>query len=288
MTADILVTRIRAALSKYPRSYIQTNLKNIMTEQQTVNSKKILVTGSAGAIGQPVSQHLSDRGHIVRGFDRQPTPHLSDHIVGDLGNRDQVYQAVEGMDTVIHLAAYPNPADFIDVLLTPNVIGLHHVCEAAREFGVQRLILASTIQVVIGHGFPEDRTIHIEDGPAPVNHYALTKAWAEITGNMYARSYDMSVICVRIGWLPRNRTEAEQLVKNRIGKDTFFSYEDAKRFHERCVESPTPEPGQSVILFATSKPLNNSLLDLEPARQVIGYEAQDSWPQGLPFSVEDL
>ena len=256
--------------------------------EQTTNPKNVLVTGSTGAIGQPVCQHLLQRGHTVRGFARHQTPNVEDHIVGDLGNRDQVYQAVEGMDTIIHLAAYPNPADFVDVLLTPNVLGLHHICEAAREFGVQRLILASTLQVVSGHGYPADQTIRIEDGPAPVNHYALTKAWAEIAGDMYARCHNMSVISVRIGWLPRNRTEAAQLVKNRIGPDVFFSHEDAKRFHERCVESPTPAPGHSAILFATSKPLHNPLLDLEPARQIIGYEPQDSWPEGLPFSVEGI
>ena len=91
------------------------------------------------------------------------------------------------MDTIIHLGAYPNPADFIDVLLGPNVVGLYHICEAAKDLGVERLVLASTLQVVTGHQFA-DRPVRIEDGPAPVNYYALTKAWAEVTGDMYARA----------------------------------------------------------------------------------------------------
>ena len=154
--------------------------------QITNNPKRVLVTGSTGAIGQPVCQHLLARGHYVRGFARRPTPNVEDHVVGDLGDQEKVRAAVEGMDTVIHLGAYPNPEDFINVLLNPNVIGLHYICEAAREFGVQRLVLASTLQVVSGHGLPNE-TIRIEDGPKPVNHYALTKAWAEIAGDMYAR-----------------------------------------------------------------------------------------------------
>lgn len=250
-------------------------------------SRRVLVTGSTGAIGQPVCQHLLARGHSVRGFARRPTPGLEDYVEGDLSDRDKVRQAVEGMDTVIHLGAYPNDADFMDVLLGPNVIGLYHICDAAREFGVRRLVLASTLQTVTGHGYPEGRTVRIEDGPKPVNHYALTKVWAEVMGDMYARVHHISVINARIGWLPRNPEEAERLMKSHIGRDVFFSHRDAQRFHERCVESEQPAPGEAVTVFAISKPKYQPRLDLEPARRILGYEPQDVWPQGLPFAVEE-
>ena len=73
-----------------------------------------------------------------------------------------------------------------------------------------------------------------------------------------------------------------------VRQRAFFSHDDAKLFHERCVESPTPGPGESAILFATSKPLNRPRLDLEGAKEIIGYEPQDTWPDGLPYSVESL
>ena len=254
--------------------------------EQAKHPRRVLVTGSTGAIGQPVCAHLLARGHHVRGLARRPTPGLQDYVVGDLNDRDKVRQAVEGMDTVLHLGAYPNDADFIDVLMEPNVRGLYHICDAAREFGVKRLMLASTLQTVTGHGYPEGKTIRIEDGPMPVNHYALTKVWAEVMGDMYARVHGVSVINARIGWLPRNPGEAKRLVESRIGKDVFFSHRDAQLFHERCVESPEPGPGQSVTVFAISNPLEQHRLDLEPARRILGYEPQDVWPQGLPYELE--
>lgn len=249
--------------------------------------KRVLVTGSTGAIGQPVCEHLLARGHYVRGFARRPTPGLTNYIEGDLNDRTKVYEAVEGMDTIIHLGAYPNPADFIDVLLQPNVVGAYYICEAAKDLGVQRLVLASTLQTVTGHRNP-DHAITVEDGPAPVNHYALTKVWNEVMGDMYARVHNLSVINVRIGWLPRNRGEAERLAQSGMGHNVFLSHDDAKRFHERCVEAADPQPGTCVTLFATSIPAERARLDLELARKVIGYEPQDVWPQGLPFSVEGL
>jgi uronate dehydrogenase len=254
---------------------------------KTNNPKRVLVTGSTGAIGQPVCQRLQARGHYVRGFARRPTPDVEDYVEGDLNDQDKVRQAVEGMDTVIHLGAYPNDADFMNVLLEPNVIGLFYICDAAREFGVKRLVLASTLQTVTGHDYPEGRTIRIEDGPKPVNYYAMTKVWAEIMGDMYARVHNISVIGARIGWLPRNPKEAEGLMDSRIGRDVFFSHRDAQEFFLRCVESETPAPGESAVVFAISKPKYQERLELEPARRILGYEPQDVWPEGMPFTVED-
>jgi len=244
--------------------------------------KRVLVTGSTGAVGQPLSRYLLERGHAVRGFARRPTPGLEDAVVGDLSDRDAVRRAVEGMDVVVHLGAYPNPADFIDVLLGPNVIGLHHVCEAAVEYGIRRLVLASTVQVISGHPVG-DRAVTIEDGPAPTNHYALTKAWAETAGDMYARVHGLSVISVRIGWFPRNEEEAGRLAASPHGRNVFLSHNDSNRFLTLCVESANPPPGTSAILQATSRPVGAPRMDVELARRVIGYVPEDTWPEGLPF-----
>ena len=91
-----------------------------------------------------------------------------------------------------------------------------------------------------------------------------------------------------MAWLPRNRDEAKRLAESKFGANVFFSHNDSNRFHERCVESPNPPRGQSVILFAISKPLYAERLDLEPARRIIGYEPQDVWPQGRLYSVEGI
>ncbi len=81
--------------------------------------------------------------------------------------------------------------------------------------------------------------------------------------------------------------EAETLKASRFGRDVFFSHDDAARFYERAVESPTPAPGESVTLFAISKAKYLERLDMEPARRVLGYVPQDVWPEGLPFAVEN-
>jgi hypothetical protein len=112
----------------------------------------------------------------------------------------------------------------------------------------------------------------------------LTKVWAEEMGHMVARVHGISVVNVRIGWLPRNPKEADGLKASAEGPDHFFSHADAQRFYERVVESPAPAPGEAVTVFATSKPAHVERLDLEPARRILGYEPQDVWPNGMNFA----
>ncbi len=241
--------------------------------------RRILLTGAAGAVGRRISLGLVARGHWVRGFDLHPSPGVSETVVGDLADAQAVSAAVEGCDIIIHLGAYPNDADFIDVLLKPNVIGLYHVLDSARQHNVRRLVLASTMQVISGLKKGRSETVRLDDGVAPVNHYALTKVWAEAAGEMYARKFGLSVINVRIGWFVRNQHEAQRVNKGSMG-DWTLSHDDAVRFFCRCVESEAPAAGQCVTLFAISGPPGESPVDMTPARESIGFEPQDRWPAG--------
>mgnify|MGYP003314974288 CR=1 FL=1 len=98
--------------------------------------QRVLVTGSEGGVGQAVCKQLSEEGHTVYHFDRLAHPDLNNAIVGDITNRDQVLEATRDMDAIIHLAATPDEADFLEELIEPNVRGLYNICDAARENAV--------------------------------------------------------------------------------------------------------------------------------------------------------
>jgi nucleoside-diphosphate-sugar epimerase len=242
--------------------------------------KSILLTGAAGGVGQAISAALMDADHEVVAFDRLKASGVSRTIVGDILDRQAVLDAAEGMDVIIHLAASPDEADFIDELLEPNVRGLYHVCDAAQAQSVPRLVLASSVQVVTGHSF--DHLIKIEDGPCVINHYALTKLWAEGIGEMYSRVHNMTVIAARLGWLPRSVDHAQELAASSWGPDVYLSHGDAGRFFRACVETELDE-GQFEVLFACSKSVKFDRLDLEPTTRILGFEPEDTWPDGQPF-----
>ena len=240
---------------------------------------KVLITGSSGGVGKAIAQELIRGGHEVHGFDRLETPDIEHSIVGDILDREVVLDAAADKDVVIHLAAEPDEADFIDKLIEPNVRGLYHVCDAVQRQGVAKLILASTVQVVLGHSLEE--LVKIEDGPRVTNHYSLTKLWAEDMGEMYARLHDLGVIAVRLGWLPRSKAHAEELGATPWGPDVYLSHNDAARFFRACVDVAL-EPGRFEIVFASSR-AKKPRLDLGPAKRLVGFEPRDIWPEGHPF-----
>ena len=107
----------------------------------------VLVTGSAGRIGRAAVAALAAAGWRVRGFDCVPTPGIPDFVVGNLTDFPVVQEAAKGAGAMIHLGATPDDDDFMTRLLPNNLIGLHHVLEAARAADVKRIFLASTGQV---------------------------------------------------------------------------------------------------------------------------------------------
>src|SRR6516165_10360801 len=73
----------------------------------------ILITGSAGRIGQAVVRELNSQGRPLRGFDLMPTPGIKDSLVGNISDTEAVCQAARGVQAIIHLAAIPDDDDFL-------------------------------------------------------------------------------------------------------------------------------------------------------------------------------
>ncbi|HEY3235521.1 MAG TPA: NAD-dependent epimerase/dehydratase family protein, partial [Polyangiaceae bacterium] len=197
-------------------------------------------------------------------------------VVGSLENAAEVESAMRGMDTLVHLGAVPDDADFFE-LLGPNVVGLYQVMNAARAARLRRVVLASSMQVV--SGLPEDRVATAEDR-YPTNHYALTKLWAEQMGEMYALTFGLSVIAARILWVTRTPREARHLDEMGLHSH-YLSRSDVARFFACAVEAGDIS---FAILYAGGTGAA-SVVDVETARRLIGYEPKDAWPAGLPFDL---
>ncbi len=243
---------------------------------------RILLTGSAGAVGKAISPALIASGHYVRGFDIVKTPNLEDSHVGSVSDMKAIDNAMDSMDTLIHLGAEPNDCDFMTRLLPSNIVGTYNVMDSAKRHKLRRVILASSMQVVSGLWKKNDLPMKIEHGTAPVNHYGVTKIFAEALGQMYSINFGLSVIAVRIGWFTRTPKEAQQMASSEWSQNIFLSHNDACRYFINAVEA---ENITFIILPATSKCKTRQMFDLEPARQAIGYEPQDTFPEGLPFKI---
>lgn len=238
----------------------------------------VLVTGAAGTIGRRVCQALIARGHSVRGFDRAPMPQLPDAVVGQITDRGAVERAMQAMDTLIHLAATTDEADFINDLLQPNVAGLYQVMDLARQLKLRRVVLASSVQVIRGIDLNARTKVTTQD-VMPTNHYALTKLWAEQMGQMYHRQFGMSVIAARIGWVPHVRPQLQHTAHHQRLRELYLSHADTQQFFTRAVEA---EPIDFALLYAVGPGIDGTTrIDLAPARDAIGFQPQHEWPHGF-------
>jgi UDP-glucose 4-epimerase len=92
----------------------------------------ILVTGSAGHLGEALVRTLQSLGYEVVGFDRVDSPFTNE--VGSIADRSHVKRCMKGVDAVIHTAALHKPhiathtrQDFIDT----NITGTLNLLEEA-------------------------------------------------------------------------------------------------------------------------------------------------------------
>src|SRR5262245_57150833 len=244
-----------------------------------MTSPLVLVTGSAGRIGQAVVAELKARGRPVRGFDLSPTPNCADQVIATLTNAPALERAMQGVGTLIHLAATPDDDDFLTTLLINNVLGVYHVLETARKAGVGRLILASSGQVVWWQRMRGEVPIGVEVQPTPRGWYACTKLFIEGAGRSFSEAHGMSAIAVRLGWCPRDAGQAREIAASEWAQDVYLSPGDAGRFFACAVEAP--ESLRWAVLYAMSKPVRQPTYDLEPTRRLVGFTPSDTWPVGV-------
>ncbi len=224
-------------------------------------------------------KELLARGRPVRGFDRVPTPGLADMVVGEVTDGDAVRRAMQGVGSLIHLAATPDDDDFMTTLLGPNVVGTYHILEAARAAGVQRAVLASSGQVIWNQRLVGPYPIGPDVQVSPRYWYAATKVFLEAAGRAFADAkYIPCVLAIRLGWCPRTPEQVREISEQDWAQDVYLSPGDAGRFFACAVEAKVDRP--FAILYATSRPAKLERVALEPARKLLGYEPRESWPEG--------
>ncbi|MDR6975060.1 uronate dehydrogenase [Streptomyces sp. 3330] len=191
----------------------------------------VVVTGAAGNIGSVVRRAL--RGEVGRMvlLDRVPLrAEAANEVVHtvDLRDADAVEAALTGADAVLHLGGLPDEAP-LEQLLEANVLGTHHVLEAARRARIPRVVLAGSNRVT---GFyPTAHRTDPRDPVRPDGMYGVSKAAVEALGRLYADKFGVSVICLRIGSFEEAPTEARHLA-------TWLSPRDAVGFCRAALAAP--------------------------------------------------
>jgi NAD dependent epimerase/dehydratase len=173
--------------------------------------KKVLVTGSDGFIGSHLVEELVSQGFTVKAFcyynsfnswgwlDNFPKETLDkiEIFTGDIRDYHGVETAMEGCDTVYHLAAliaipysYYSPGSYIDT----NVTGTMNIVQAAKKLKVSRVLVTSTSEV---YGTAQYIPIDEKHPKQPQSPYSASKIGADCIAESFYRSFDTPITIVR-------------------------------------------------------------------------------------------
>lgn len=163
---------------------------------------RVLVTGSAGHLGEALMRTLAGYGHEPVGLDRLASPYTQH--VGTITDRAVVKEAVAGVQAIIHAATLHKPhvvthskQSFVDT----NITGTLHLLEEAVKANVTTFLFTSTtstfgVSLTPPAGEP---AAWIEESVAcvPKNIYGATKVAAEDLCELFFRTQGLNVLVLR-------------------------------------------------------------------------------------------
>ena len=272
--------------------------------------KKIVITGGSGKAGRAVVTDLNEHGYQTVNVDLEiPPASWGWALSADLTDLGQTYEALKGADAVVHLAAVPAPEMRPEQeTFRNNVLSTYNVFSAAVDLGLAKVVWASS-ETVLGLPFeselPDYAPVDEEQTPYPESSYALSKLLGEQIAAQYNRRFGMPFTGLRIS----NIMEPDEYAKfpafwddPTVRKWNLWGYVDARDVAQAARLALEMEiPGSEQYIIAAGDTVMNrssrglmeevypsvaitrelgefeTLLSIEKARQILGYEPSYCW-----------
>jgi UDP-glucose 4-epimerase len=254
---------------------------------------RILVTGSAGHLGEALLRTLRAQGRDALGLDIKPSVYTD--LVGSIADRAFVERALRGVDAVLHTATLHKPhvathsrQDFIDT----NISGTHNLLDAAVAHGVRAFVFTSTTSAFGDALLPADGepAVWITEDVMPVakNIYGATKLAAEDLCRLAWRNQHLPCLILRTSrFFPEpddNPSQRNAYADANIKANEFLhrraDVQDLVDAHLLAIERAAQIGFGRYILSATTPFTRDDLLALRHdapgvvARHVPGYAAE--------------
>jgi len=278
---------------------------------------RVAVTGGSGKLGRACVRDLVEHAHTVVNVDlASPREKLCPHVAADLADMGQALEVLsrvddrhQGVDAVVHLAAVPAPGLRPNAaLFQNNILSTFNVFEAARHLHIRNEVWASS-ETVLGLPFdlpPPYIPVDEEYPGRPQSAYSLSKLMGEEMAKQFCRwDPQAKIIGLRFSNVMEPADYAEfpgfdaDPARRRWNLWGYIDARDGAQAIRRSLEAPIT--GAEVFIIANADTVmstsnrelvarffpgvrfderageNQTLLSIDKARRVLGYEPRFSW-----------
>jgi UDP-glucose 4-epimerase len=230
-----------------------------------VATRRIVVTGSSGHLGEALVRSIRSSRREAVGLDARESPFTS--FVGSTTDHELVRAALRGADAVIHTAALQQPhlaSHPREAFVETNVSGTLVMLEAAREADIRSFVFTSSTSAfgrALSANSAQAATWITEDVvPVPRNIYGVTKIAAEQLCELAAFELDLPVVVLRVARFFPELDDNESVradYSNQNVKTNEFLYRrvdiaDAVDAHLLAVEAAPALGFERLIISATT------------------------------------
>ncbi|MEP7022884.1 MAG: NAD(P)-dependent oxidoreductase [Actinomycetota bacterium] len=274
---------------------------------------KICVTGASGRAGRAVVADLREHGHKVIPTDlvKPPPGQLPGLpvLLADLTDYGQATEVLDGADAVVHLANIPAPGIHVPaVTFHTNMSMNYNVFMAAAHAGLSRVVWASS-ETTLGLPFdepPRYAPIDEDHYPVPTSTYALSKVASETIAGQISRWSGIPFVALRFSNILGLAEYTEDFPKAwddpALRKWNLWGYIDERDAATACrLALDADVSGSEAFIIAAADtvmtrpsaellgevfpgvpltrdvPGTGTLLAIDRARQVLGFEPKHSW-----------
>ena len=281
---------------------------------------RVVVTGGSGKLGRACVKDLLSHGYEVLNVDAVPPANENCPFVqADLTDFGQAFEILAGVDdrlgeieALVHLAAIPAPGKQPNAAtFKVNTLSTYNVFEAARRLKIRNVVWASS-ETVLGLPFdkpPPYAPVDEDYAGRPETAYSLSKLLGEEMAKQFCRwDPELKIIGLRFSNVmePGDYARFPSFDADaRLRKWNLWAYIDARDASQairRALEAPIR--GAEIFVIANADtvmsrpnaelmaevypgvPLaqgasgNETLLSIEKARRLLGYQPQHSWRGG--------
>ena len=239
---------------------------------------RILLTGACGMLGRAIRRVGADEHAFVL-LDVAEDAAAEGGVRASITDESAVNRAADGCDAIIHTAAMhgasfgkESNAEFIRT----NVLGAENLFQAALKFGIRRLVMSSTLEVLCGRDWKAYGAIVYDESlpPRPDWIYPQTKLQVEQLSSFYANNHGLEVANLRY-------SDVQDVPPEQLGLQLLArSITAADAARANLLAATRPGLRDEVFLVASDSPLTQR--DVNDAQVDPWAVLERYWPECRP------